>query len=210
MYEYDDNGNKTEELTQDWNTDSAAWINNSKTSYEYDDDGNKTEELQQIWYIDSAAWVNNYKYLDKYNDNGDLIENIYQRWDVYSTDWVNIDRSTYEYDDNGNKTLYTSQYWNGDDWFSYNKTNYYWSEFEVAGINDFGRNISIYPNPARKFITVSGISNAQISLYTIEGKLVKYEKLTNNKIDLSNLSSGNYILKIESDAGIIIKKIIKE
>lgn len=85
--------------------------------------------------------------------------------------------------------------------------------FEVGGTlslkNNTLYNISIYPNPAQKFINVSGIDGINtINIYSILGKLEKKAKDLNS-IDVSNLSRGIYILQIVKDTETIEKKFIK-
>ena len=89
------------------------------------------------------------------------------------------------------------------------------------GISSFddANNLMIWPNPANDILNYSFISstdsNAIINLYDSQGRLV-YEKtkksIINNvteNIDISNLSSGFYILSIRHGKSIIRKKIIK-
>ncbi len=70
--------------------------------------------------------------------------------------------------------------------------------------------VTIIPNPATDKIKVTGaFVNAQVQLYTAEGRLVYQSanetKLTN--INVSRLENGLYILKINSHKGITIKKV---
>ncbi len=71
--------------------------------------------------------------------------------------------------------------------------------------------IGIFPNPVtdgKLFIT--GITSPSIKLYSIDGKLLlNFDKINDNKIDLSGLKSGVYILRLTDEEGIIsMKKIV--
>ncbi|MNY18363.1 hypothetical protein D3C86_1517400 [compost metagenome] len=56
---------------------------------------------------------------------------------------------------------------------------------------------SFYPNPVKNEITiVSKVEADRILIYNAAGQLVKDSKITNNKINVSNLTSGNYIGKV--------------
>jgi len=81
--------------------------------------------------------------------------------------------------------------------------------------------LSVYPNPTTKFITVDYYSektstNYNIGIYDILGKLIKSVpvKTDNNgniseKIDLQNLMNGNYFIKLSSEKEIIaVQKIM--
>lgn len=76
--------------------------------------------------------------------------------------------------------------------------------------------LSIYPNPTHNSVTLNFANQMQaeiiaITIYSIDGSLVKSlssvptkEKLT---IDLSDLESGPYFIKINSNSSVITKKI---
>ena len=72
--------------------------------------------------------------------------------------------------------------------------------------------IKIYPNPAKSIVNIDLSPNTEIQnaqLFDILGKDTGI-KITNNKMDVSSLSSGVYILKVNTTSGIITKKILKE
>lgn|SRR5690606_34528265 len=75
-----------------------------------------------------------------------------------------------------------------------------------------GKEIKIYPNPTNNYITIDGITSDEvktISVFDVNGKRV-YAILENNQIDISELSSGVYILKIETKEGTVLNdKIVK-
>lgn len=59
--------------------------------------------------------------------------------------------------------------------------------------------ISIYPNPAKDFITINGISsNHQIRLYSINGKKINC-LINESQLNLTALENGIYFLKIEDN-----------
>lgn len=69
--------------------------------------------------------------------------------------------------------------------------------------------ISIYPNPTSDIIKISGnLIEANYSMFSIIGKKVKAGKVTDEGIIVSDLSTGNYILKISTDNNVITRKII--
>jgi hypothetical protein len=65
----------------------------------------------------------------------------------------------------------------------------------------------IYPNPASNFINI-GIDNANVSIFDITGKLVLNNTSSNNQtIDISSLSEGMYIVKLNNDGKISEQKL---
>jgi len=82
----------------------------------------------------------------------------------------------------------------------------------TSGILDNeNRNFLIYPNPTNNFLYIdSSINKASIIIIDINGKfLLSRNEITDNKIDISRLQNGLYILKIETDKGIIVRRFLK-
>jgi subtilisin family serine protease len=70
-------------------------------------------------------------------------------------------------------------------------------------------NLSIYPNPVVDKLFVQGLSiPAKISVYNLLGKLV-FSKTTSSEINLNNLQSGIYIVKIVDNQKEIVRRFIK-
>jgi len=72
-------------------------------------------------------------------------------------------------------------------------------------------NMSISPNPVKDYLFING--NEQVikaTIYTINGSLVQTLNTLDNKINVSNLSQGMYILVVQSEKGISQNKFIKE
>ena len=72
--------------------------------------------------------------------------------------------------------------------------------------------ISVFPNPVTSKLTVSIPSTIQvekITLYSILGKDTGLQ-LTGNSIDTSSLTSGVYLLAVETSQGVISRKLIKQ
>jgi len=71
-------------------------------------------------------------------------------------------------------------------------------------------NIIIYPNPANNFIKIRSQKNIQdLTIYNVTGQKIKIHPIRDsNIINTSNLNSGLYYLKITTEKGIVIKKVI--
>jgi hypothetical protein len=77
--------------------------------------------------------------------------------------------------------------------------------------------ITTYPNPFNSEITISAnietaVVGKVLKLYNIEGRLFVTQIIQsqNTMLDLSRIPSGMYFLKIESDTGNLIYKLIKQ
>ncbi|MFA9390514.1 MAG: pectinesterase family protein [Prolixibacteraceae bacterium] len=69
--------------------------------------------------------------------------------------------------------------------------------------------ISVYPNPVLNQLTIRGVENIiKIEVLGITGNVVKtFESV--NSINVSELSKGTYILKVQSDQNVLTTKFIK-
>ena len=75
--------------------------------------------------------------------------------------------------------------------------------------NLLNNNITIYPNPVIDLININtSLTILEVEIYDVLGKRLNYIKINNRKIDVSGVNSGVYILKIKTEIGIILKKIL--
>lgn len=81
----------------------------------------------------------------------------------------------------------------------------------VLNVDTFiNETIEIYPNPVKNYlnINVKNINFKNLDVYTLLGK--KVLKSNQTQVDLSSLSKGIYLLKINTEKGILSKKIVKK
>ncbi len=69
---------------------------------------------------------------------------------------------------------------------------------------------SIYPNPVSDYVNVKLLKDAKVSIFNINGKLVKSHEsfIGENRIDVSNLSAGVYLMELSSEGKSMTNKII--
>ncbi len=62
-------------------------------------------------------------------------------------------------------------------------------------------NIQIYPNPTQDILNINNISNGDISIFSVDGKLVYQNSInnTNTSIDISSFKNGIYYIVISSE-----------
>lgn len=74
------------------------------------------------------------------------------------------------------------------------------NDIEIAGLR-------LYPNPASELLIVNADSFiAGVELYSIDGKLMA--KASGNVVNVSELSTGNYVAKIYTNDGFATKKVV--
>lgn len=70
--------------------------------------------------------------------------------------------------------------------------------------------IKIYPNPVVDYLSIISESDIlKVNIYDVSGRNMK-SNLNGDKIDVTNLNSGNYIINIETKEGKTSKKFIKK
>ncbi|MDY0932506.1 T9SS type A sorting domain-containing protein [Chryseobacterium sp. CFBP8996] len=68
----------------------------------------------------------------------------------------------------------------------------------------------LYPNPVNDFLILNNKKINKIELFDYSGKLIHIKKIKSERLDLSNISHGNYLIKLYGvDGEIVTKKIIK-
>ncbi len=82
-----------------------------------------------------------------------------------------------------------------------------------VGINAFSAEapVKAYPNPFDDTFTIESLTDGDIEISTLEGKLIYKTKITEgqNQLNTSELSKGVYILKLSSKAGEWRGKVVK-
>jgi hypothetical protein len=89
----------------------------------------------------------------------------------------------------------------------------------VTGLVEFNehQNIKLFPNPSATDLlldlSILKSSQVQLSIFDMQGnEVISFNKInvsSNTSINISNLASGNYLLNIISNEGLITKKFIK-
>lgn len=87
----------------------------------------------------------------------------------------------------------------------------------LTGMANISKNINfnINPIPAVDNITIeysAPAKNAEILIYNLQGQLILSQPLRQEKttVDISTLAQGMYFVKLETEKGVAVKKIIKE
>lgn len=83
----------------------------------------------------------------------------------------------------------------------------------LTGLNDRGDNgINIYPNPAKEVLHIDGSGLQKLVMMNAHGQVV-YENtnlLNSNSINIGHLTSGIYLIKVETADGITVTKVVIE
>jgi hypothetical protein len=75
--------------------------------------------------------------------------------------------------------------------------------YSPVGVEEHeANNISIYPNPAKTEILISGDNIKTVELYDIQGKLL-YSQKTTTAINVATFAAGTYFVKISTEKGMV-------
>lgn len=88
---------------------------------------------------------------------------------------------------------------------------------KVLSINNFdiSNSLQIYPNPTKEVVKISNSSDELVSKFelfnTLGVQILQLSQVENNELKLSNIASGNYIIKLYTkNNNVVYKKIIVE
>lgn len=85
-------------------------------------------------------------------------------------------------------------------------------ELKSDAVTEQLASVSVYPNPATDYVNVVAAEGATIEVFAVTGAKVIVEQSNGsiNRIDLTNLAAGNYIVRIVSNDAVEVKQITKE
>jgi len=143
--------------------------------------------------------------VDEFNLSTTLPYNTYQ-WMLNDTIIPGATKRNYTVTQNGNYRVIVSNNRCTDTSDVYKVTNV----SMIGNIQQVAEQINIYPNPANNFVYINAPIKINLSLCSIEGKILKQVKKS-NRISLQDLAEGIYFLQIYDVKGKLIKmeKIIK-
>ena len=82
--------------------------------------------------------------------------------------------------------------------------------FSGAGIEETGRVVSLFPNPANDIVCIEGEKATEVRVYNTLGQLVKTVQ-NNNEVSLEGLPQGVYLLRVTLEGGKVFSdKVVKE
>ena len=211
LYTYTRNGNTIELVMQ--YMQGGAWQNDEKEIITLDFDERVTEILDQDWV--GSSWVNDE--LTTYNFEGDVFPTkTVKEWN--GSDWENHLKFEYAYDGNGNAVSGLCLGFGGYDWVSEDgdiemvfgngeKSNEYyglWVEVAYVDLTNVDENVSaasfkVYPVPAENEIQIQAEGFQKAEIFSLTGQ--KMMESTMDKMNVSSLSQGVYLLKVYGQSG---------
>ena len=85
---------------------------------------------------------------------------------------------------------------------------------DTLGVSGFARFISLYPNPTNGQVTIhnSQFDIQNVDVYDVYGKLLKRVEVNGNhtRLDMTPFADGIYFIRIETEKGIVTKRLVKK
>lgn len=176
-------GNPIVLLRENWDDMASTWVYETRIYSTFDAAKNLSTEVYSIWNsmdnkFDTLSLSNN-----SYNSYNQIETEVYSNWDISAGAWEKRDSTTYYYEEHTPTSI-----------------------FEIAKNN----NSKVYPVPANNELTISAnigeAQNIQLMISDIQGRpFVQINQKSmadlNEKISVSNIPSGNYVLSINGDKG---------
>ena len=91
------------------------------------------------------------------------------------------------------------------------KATYMIDVTRTVGVEEYTSEMAIYPNPATDMINISTDNQVQrVEIFNMQGQLVKVETGEVTRVSVKDLANGLYTLKLTTDNGTSMHKIIKK
>ena len=83
----------------------------------------------------------------------------------------------------------------------------------IARVRALSEEVTVYPNPAREWVEVrsEGGEVLGVTVYDMRGQVVHKEeaKRRHGRVSIVALPNGVYMMRVETDRGTAIKKVVK-
>ena len=196
-----------------WEQITESWTLFEKYEHHYDELGNDTlyihyrlDTLLQKLYISRKSEF-------EYDDKANIIQYTSISWDETGAIIYSWKENTYysdamEIDYKVNYTLNDT----GSEWLLDYKKYYFWSDVITKVDQTTDNNILVFPNPTFSVIYLLGISDSSsYRVHSISGVLVLEGLCQKNRLDLSKLKPGSYILSFNDRNQMrFVKRIMKQ
>ncbi|MDR0700665.1 MAG: T9SS type A sorting domain-containing protein [Tannerella sp.] len=197
---YDDKGHVVEYLKTIRNKTSETWdVPVMRIHYIYDEAGNRQEELLQTWDKDSESWTNRGKYVYIYNINAGEV--VCMSYVASGDDWVCDGKIICMCDGDGD--IVRCEYYNRDAGGAMSAYCIYTYSGTEKPEDILASVINTYPNPAVSYFDLTvpeEFVGETALLFDVSGRQKKSVIVNNTrlKVDVSDLSTGIYFIKIAS------------
>ncbi len=201
-----------------WDVTTGVWVPYKMWEYLYTG-LDVTTETEHDWT--GSAWVPYGKHGYTYDGSHNILTDDWQLWNNV---FQNTTREEWTYNGQNLPVKMTTKTWSGASWgnsvkdFEY---HFYYENYFPSSVNDnselAGININTYPNPVTSELHIEldlyNAANMDFSIVSMNGTVVSHwkEKVARNYnkvIAVSDLPSGNYFVRVNSDNQQLTKRFV--
>jgi hypothetical protein len=201
-YTYDNNKRLTSNISEGDIGSGFQYF--SKDSFAYTGTNTQYSLFENFsWDANTGDWAP--QDLQIFNVNSSNLIDDYIIYEWTGTQWDTTEKDFYVYSNNLLQKV-TGHLYSGNGSFNpipYDQTTYYYEDYFLTGIDKVNdtEDVIFYPNPAKEtlFINTANIINGIAIIYNMAGQSMMQQKLQNNKINISSLPAGNYIINIQDN-----------
>lgn len=188
--------------------DGTNFVNSQKAIYQY---GLQNNVIAITFEYKNNEWV----YVYRISEEFDRLNNpkSYKVESFIDNDWDILAESKIEYTYDSQNRLVESitKVYDGKSWFNFAKENIIYNT-GTTGINVTKLSVNVYPNPSSDYFRVeTKITNAAIiNVYSVSGQLVvsvNSSNLSEEKIDVSSLQKGLYLIQVKQGSNVYSSKL---
>ncbi len=196
-----------------WNYGTSGWDTISKSVNQYHEDKLKDvttnygrNQTEHTWFLSQMSFRS-------YNGEGLIDTSGRYSWNPQTTEWDPLELNTYSYF-NGKVRLDSKYNWDSQSGqLKLDTKAYYYYLGESTGIEKFElANLTIFPNPAHKQVTINveNPENCYLQVYDLKGRLILNRRIVNQitNLPLTNFKAGTYLFKIENKRRVATRKIL--
>jgi hypothetical protein len=183
-----------------WDVNTSSWLNKYRTIYTYNNSDLLIEREREEWI--NGQWIKRDKKTNNYDVNNRVNESINSEWNETLMAYEFKSRNLITRNSEGLRTIVVSQTYTGG-WINSSRTRNTYPPCATLSEEEFSYGkIKLYPNPSNSILNIdlpTLLINSSIKIFDMQGKLViqKSIKEIKNTIDISSLSKGLYIAKLE-------------
>lgn len=204
-FNYDGNGNLTQDTRFTWDFMNDKWVQSYKTEYTYDGNQNLILVTNYEWFPSANQWYFQYKNELTYNMSNNLIQEITSWWNYGSSQWDLGNKWDYLYDMGNNLISEVLTSWDGIDWVNEDKYEYSYNtggQLTVDIFFDWSISINDWIPFYKDEYTYDGNGNRTFGYY--------YEWISGNPGDWSNYYYDEFIFDLAYDMNDVIGPLLFE
>jgi len=202
--------------------DSGNWINMEKYQATYDVNGGHVGVYEE-WNPQTNTWEKNYRETETYDSNRNYTGWKDESWDPATSTWT-LDGEekeilTYSGIDITQRIIQDS--WGSTSSTLQDREKEVYSNFQTFNVSGIKNNllsaeVNVYPNPTQHVLNISFPENRgafTATVLDVTGKTLltqTFNAANKNQLNLETLPTGIYLLQLQTEAGSITKRIVKQ